>query len=114
METAAVGPSSLSARWWSAVASDLLSSQQTDWPAATVFNRVGEKCGLANLATRPAPRDSMPAFTEGTRILFQGDSITDLATAVETPIPTTFLAAANSSSLRPNMVMNRPNGAWSS
>jgi lysophospholipase L1-like esterase len=27
--------------------------------------------------TRPAPRHSMPVFTDGARILFQGDSITD-------------------------------------
>ncbi|MEO7414488.1 MAG: SGNH/GDSL hydrolase family protein [Opitutaceae bacterium] len=34
--------------------------------------------GLTGCATpRAAPKDSLPAFAEGTRILFQGDSITD-------------------------------------
>jgi hypothetical protein len=33
------------------------------------------QCGCATIS--PAPKDPMPAFVDGARILFQGDSITD-------------------------------------
>jgi lysophospholipase L1-like esterase len=42
----------------------LLTSTLLAWP-----------CGCTS--TRPSPNDPMPAFAEGARILFQGDSITD-------------------------------------